>query len=527
MKLKVFIIIILMLIINTAALSAANYGGDLKIKVELRPLNLNPIYAANETELMINKQIFDTLVVYNNQGEVTANLAESWEINSESTLFKFKLKKGVYFHPFKIKNKELPLREREVTAEDWKWSLEYLAAFQNKSAQAELLDKIKGFTEYRQGKNDEITGIRVKDKYQLEIELKKPYAPFIHKLTRAAAAVMPAEAVKNRELIFSAEPIGTGPFKFNTLSKNRVTLLKNNNYWKNDYQKEIEPYLEKIEINFAATNNLTENLSYFDLYQLDAEEINTYHKLKNSLTNYQLQNLLQNNLYFVGINYMSENNKKISPNDLQKNLSSFLYKAENTKKLDIKNYVLPADNSNKNSILPYLSSDLQKNIEFNQLSKELVLAINDSKTNIETAEQIKRVLAAENISLEINNYSWAEFFNKLKSRNINADLFIFSADYNNSFEFIYNNLYSKSSQNYFSYQNKRLDNLIDYLKLVNSEETNKQAFEIIKEIIVNDSPFVFLLQGADYYLLSNTLSNLDIFQNHYQKYDFEKIYLNK
>ena len=335
---------------------------------------------------------------------------------------------------------------------------------------------------------------------------------------------MPAEAVKNRELIFSAEPIGTGPFIFHTLSKNRVTLLKNNNYWKNDYQKEIEPYLEKIEINFAEANNLTEDLSYFDLYQLDAEEINTYHKLKDSLTNYQLQNPLQNNLYFVGINYMSENSKKISPNYLQKNLSSILYKAENTKKLDIKNYVLPADNSNKNSILPYLSSDLQKNIEFNQLSKELVLAINDSKTNIETAEQIKRVLAAENISLEINNYSWAEFFNKLKSRNINADLFIFSADYNNSFEFIYNNLYSKFSQNYFSYQNKRLDNLIDYLKLVNSEETNKQAFEIIKEIIVNDSPFVFLLQGADYYLVSNALSNLDIFQNHYQKYDFEKIY---
>jgi peptide/nickel transport system substrate-binding protein len=260
MKFKTYIIIILILIFDISLVSATSYGGDLKIKVELRPLNLNPIYAENETEIMINKQIFDSLVNYNGQDEIISNLAESWEVNNDSNLFIFNLKEAVYFHPYKIGGKEVSLKEREVTAEDWKWSFEYLAASNNKSSRAELFNKIKGFAEYSRGENTEITGIRVKDKYQLEIELKESYSPFIYNLAKDAAVVMPAVAVLNSNFNFSKAPIGTGGFKFGNFSKNKVTLLKNNNYWKNNYQKEKHPYLNKIEINFAVENNLKKTM---------------------------------------------------------------------------------------------------------------------------------------------------------------------------------------------------------------------------------------------------------------------------
>ncbi len=526
MKTKIFIILFLILIITTGTVFAVNYGGDLKIKVELRPFNLNPLYTANETELMISKQIFDTLLTYNNQEEITANLADSWEINSDSNIFKFQLKKDVYFHPYKIEGEILPLNQRRVSAEDWKWSFEYLCDPENKSPYADLFDKVKGFTDYRQGKNNEITGIRVKDKYQLEIELTESYAPFIYNLAREAAVVMPAEAVEKRDVSFSAAPVGTGAFRYHNISENKVTLTKNNNYWKNNYQKEKYPYLDRIEIDFTADNNLDQNLEKFELYQLSSAKISSYQKIRERTTNYQLQNMLKNNLYFIGLNYKSGISKNNSHNSLQKRLSSILYKDENIKELDLKNYILPSNNFMEQSFFNYLSTNLQKNknIDFEPVSEEIVLVINDSQTNIKAAGVLKKLFEAENISLKIEKNSWAEYLNKLNTQNINGDLFIMTADYNNNFEFVYNNLYSNSNANYFAYKNKRLDNLLDYLKLINNQQTNERAFEIIKEIIVNDNPFVFLLQGTDHFLVSDRLLNQHIFKNYHQKYNFEKLY---
>jgi peptide/nickel transport system substrate-binding protein len=527
MKTKIFIILFLILIINTTFVFAGNYGGDLKIKVELRPFNLNPLYTANETELMISKQIFDTLVTYNNQDEIIANLADSWKINSDSNIFKFQLKKDVYFHPYKIDGEVVPLNKRKVSAKDWKWSFEYLAASENKSLKADLFNKVKGYAEYRSGQSSQISGIRVKNKYQLEIELTEAYAPFIYNLARAEAVVMPAEAVEKRDISFSVAPVGTGAFQYHNISENKVTLIRNNNYWKNNYQKEIYPYLDRIEIDFTADNNLDHNLEKYELYQLSKAEISSYQKIRDRITNYQLQNMLNKNLYFIGLNYKSEIIKNNSFNSFQKSLSSILYKDENTKEWDLKNYTLPADKSEKQSFFNYLSTNLQKNknIDFEPISEEIVLVINDSKTSIEAAEILKQLFKAKNINLEIEKHSWAEYLNKLNTRNINGDLFIMSADYNNNFEFVYNNLYSNSDANYFTYQNKRLDNLLDYLKLVNNQQTTERAFKIIKEIIVDDNPFVFLLQGTDYFLVSDKLLNQHIFKNYNQKYNFEKLYL--
>jgi len=526
MNSKIFIIFILILIVSTASVCAVNYGGDLKIKLNLRPFNLNPIYADNETELLINNQIFDTLVVYNNQEEITANLAESWEINPDSTTFKFQLKKYVYFHPYKINGKELRLSERELSAEDWKWSFEYLADPDNKSLYADLFSKVKGYDQYRQGESSEITGIRVKDKYQLEIELKESFAPFIYNLAREAAVVMPAEAVENRELNFSTAPVGTGAFMYHGFFKNKVTLLKNNNYWKNDYQKEIQPYLEQIEINFSADNNLLENIEEFDLYQLNSKEISSYQKDPDKFSDYQLRKFADNNVYFSGFNYQGSLNRDFNNFSLQKSLSQLLQKNDIIKNSGLKSYISPHINSESQKFLRYLSQSLQERInsDFNPASEKIELAINDSKVNIKIAENIKKILEADDFILEIKEYSWTEYINRLNSRNLNSDLFIMSTDYNSQFEFIYNNLYSDSKSNYFAYQNKRLDNLLDYLILVNNKQNTERAFEIIKEIIINDNPFIFLFQGADSYLVSNELVFQDMLRYPNQNYRFELIY---
>ncbi|MGP3779093.1 hypothetical protein ACTWKD_09675 [Halanaerobium saccharolyticum] len=89
---KTLLITILILFIFSLSIQAVNYGGELKLKFQQLPIELNPIYAANETEQIITRQIFDSLVELNEKGELTAHLAESWEIEKEGRLFTFKLR---------------------------------------------------------------------------------------------------------------------------------------------------------------------------------------------------------------------------------------------------------------------------------------------------------------------------------------------------------------------------------------------------------------------------------------------------
>ncbi|TDO92101.1 peptide/nickel transport system substrate-binding protein [Halanaerobium saccharolyticum] len=526
MKVKISLLTILILFLILFPTNAANYGGNLKIKVEQRPFNLNPIYAANETALMINNQIFDTLISYNSQGKLTANLAESWQVNKDSTVYNFKLKKNIYFHSYKIKEGEVPLNERSVTAEDWKWSLEYLAAARNKSPYAELLAKIKGYDKFRQGKSKEIAGIRVLDTYNLEIELKQSYAPFIYNLAKRAAVVMPAEAVLNKDFNFSLTPVGTGPFKFGGFFKNKVTLLKNDNYWKNNYQDQNTPYLNQIEINFVEGKILKNNLQKFDLYQLNSEEFSAFQQQKNNFSDYQIMKFENSYIYFAAFNYKSDLHFNSSQMNFKESIRDIINKNDFPAALNFNNLILPGASSNNQQLLAKIRENLVKNDsatldnELNNLS----LTINNSKTAIKIAEYMKNQLKSKDIKLEVKKYNWAEYFKKVKSQNIDSQLFIMSSKYSSRFQFIYDNFYSTSAKNYFGYHNSRVDNMIDYLKLISSRQNREKAYEIITEILINDNPFVFLLQGADSYLISSKIKNEELFKNVYSKYNFEMLY---
>jgi peptide/nickel transport system substrate-binding protein len=529
MKTKTFVLIILILILNLFTANAANYGGDLKIKVNLRPFNLNPIYADNETAHMINKQIFDTLVTYNKQGKLIANLAESWEVNEDSTVFNFKLKQNVYFHSYKMEGVEVPLNERSVTAEDWKWSLEYLAAASNKSPYAELLAKIKGYEQYRRGESNEIAGIRILDNYHLEIELKQSYAPFIYNLAKSAAVVMPAEAVRNNDFNFSLTPVGTGPFKYRSFVKNKVTLFKNDNYWKNNYQDQNIPYLNQIEITFTEGNILKNNLQEFDLYQLNSEEFSVYQQQKVNFSNYQIRKFENSYIYFAAFNYKSDLYLNSRLKNFKEGLRYIINENNFHETLNFSNLILPGASSSNQQLLAKIRENLAAGDSVN-LPKELNnlgLTINNSKTVIKIAEYMKNQLKSKDIGLEIKKYNWAEYLKKLKNQNIDSQFFIMTSEYSNRFQFIYDNFYSASDKNYFGYHNNRLDNMIDYLKLINNLQNRESAYKIITEILVNDNPFLFLFEGADSYLISKEIKNQDIFEDSYLKYNFEMLYFER
>ena len=82
----------------------------------------------------------------------------------------------------------------------------------------------------------------------LLIKLKKPFPSILNILGMKYFSVVPEEVVRN--VNFSKNPIGTGPFQFKFWKNNvKLVLLKNKNYFELKNGKRL-PYLDAINITF-------------------------------------------------------------------------------------------------------------------------------------------------------------------------------------------------------------------------------------------------------------------------------------
>jgi ABC-type transport system substrate-binding protein len=158
-------------------------------------------------------------------------------ISSDGQKYTFFLKKGVRFH-----------HGAELTAEDVKFSFERLLDEEVGSPYYHFfLPRILGAAEFRERKSSEVTGIRVIDKYTMEINWMRPYVPALYILSMHFCKILPRDRILRQGNNFFLKPSGTGAFVFdywvrdNRLNEVGVRLKRNEEY----YQK--KPYLDALE----------------------------------------------------------------------------------------------------------------------------------------------------------------------------------------------------------------------------------------------------------------------------------------
>ena len=175
-----------------------------------------------------------------------AALAVSWEPNEDATVWTFNLREGVKWHD-----------GEDFTASDLKWTAEFVAAPMAAVTHFGISqpDQVMGWTEFNEGEADEITGIRVVDDLTLEVELNIPN-PRFYDAVRAFYA-LPEHAIDfDSTEIFSSEwwftnPIGTGPFKFESFEKDQfMSLVPNELYW--DGTPELDQLINRYFVDETA-----------------------------------------------------------------------------------------------------------------------------------------------------------------------------------------------------------------------------------------------------------------------------------
>ncbi len=207
-RLVVVPLLMLSMIISAGifCLAAEKKGGTLTIAVEKDAVHLDPTLNNDLASSTVQRQIFDTLLAFDEENNVIPHLATSWE-NPEPTVWIFHLRKGIKFH-----------NGDELTAEDVKYSYDRGRDPQSRGQNVTKL----GF----------IDSIEVIDRYTVKFNLKYPYAPM---LEYGVYEIVPKKVVEEMGEAFGRNPIGSGPFKFvEWVKDDHITLVKNENYWLKD-----------------------------------------------------------------------------------------------------------------------------------------------------------------------------------------------------------------------------------------------------------------------------------------------------
>jgi peptide/nickel transport system substrate-binding protein len=134
--------------------------------------------------------------------EVEPDLAESWTLSPDGTVYTFKLKKGVQFHK----------GQGEMTAEDVKYSFER---------------QIKKAPGTRFGVNLEvIKAIEVVDPHTVQIALKSFDPIFLLRMVGYQQGYIVSKKAAEKGDEFKWNPIGTGPFYFDRHSPREKIVMK-------------------------------------------------------------------------------------------------------------------------------------------------------------------------------------------------------------------------------------------------------------------------------------------------------------
>lgn len=151
--------------------------------------------------------VYETLVRYDENGELQGLLAESWE-QIDDLSWQFNLRHGVKFH-----------NGEEMKASDVLFSIQRATG-----------DKGVGVSHVMYIVDGE--ACEAPDDYTVIIRTKEPFAPFLTYMTFMGACVVSEKEFTEDEENAMNNPCGTGPFKFESWIQNdRTTYVRNDEYW--------------------------------------------------------------------------------------------------------------------------------------------------------------------------------------------------------------------------------------------------------------------------------------------------------
>lgn len=215
-------VIMLILVSTMPAVISQPPGNMLRIALISEPRFIDPYWGGWNTGF-IAAQIFDSLLQYDINGNITLGLAKHYEVLLDEGAYLFVLREGIKFHD-----------GNPLTVEDVKYSFEVLIPNYD----------VFGVEYFANTKVEIINSTTVKikpGKFLPAIQI-----PLIASID---CAILPKHLLEGKDYYqsdFITNPVGSGPFKFKEWVKgSHIILVKNPDYWDKG-----KPLLDQIIIRF-------------------------------------------------------------------------------------------------------------------------------------------------------------------------------------------------------------------------------------------------------------------------------------
>ena len=471
-----------------------------RVEGELRlfgpdPISLDPACASDAGSAEYIVEVFSGLVSFDRDLNVIEDVAESWEVSPDGTVYTFNLRTNVNFHD----------GSRRVTADDFKFSMERALNPDTQSTVGEVyLDDIVGSDEYITGNAEEVTGIRVVNPETLEITIKEPSAVFLEKLTYPTAYVVDQREVGDSTCFegnWTLSPNGTGAFRLTEFEIGEsITLEPNPSFY-----LEPAPSLQRVTYLLSGGSSFTmyEN-DEVDITGVGINNIESVLDPSNPL-NEEYSQAPALDVFYIGFNVEEP---PFDDPDVRRALSMAIDKEFLANEF-LEQLVVPAP-----GILPPGMPGYNETLEgipfdpegARDLLDETGLAgevdgksVLTSGVGAAPSDILQAVIAMweENlgVTLEVEQEDSGLFFQDVEQGNFEMTSVGWIADYADPQNFLDIKLHGDSPNNDNFYSNPEVNALLDEARGLADEERRLQLYQEAEQLIVNDAPWIPLYHG--------------------------------
>ncbi|MBU9714367.1 ABC transporter substrate-binding protein [Evansella tamaricis] len=459
----------------------------------------------------ITLQIYESLLRFNeNSFEVEPSLAESWEVADDNVTYTFKLREGVKFHDGTDFNAEAVL----TNYERWSDPSHEFAFTDDGYAYSVYGNQFGGF------KGDEghiIDEINIINDYEIEFVLKEPFGAFLQNVAMSYFAITSPAALAEHGPAINENPVGTGPFKFVSWTKDdNITLDKFEDYWMEGYPKLDRVIFQVIPDNSARLTALRAG----EIDIMDGLNPDDYETIQNE-AGLQAFERETNNFGYLGFNLEREpfDNvlvRKAMHHAVDKEgLISLLYAglAE-----PAKNPLPPAYLGYNDSLTPYeynpeLARELLAEAGFEDGFEFDLWAMPVARPYMPDAERAAEVLQANfadiGLTANIVTMEWATYLDEVSAGSQDVFMLGWSGTNGDSDYFLGNLLGTQGipDSNSTFYSNADVDALLAEARTTVDEGERAALYEEALAIIHEDTPMITLVHSIPVLAGSDRVKN--------------------
>ncbi|WP_180270700.1 peptide ABC transporter substrate-binding protein [Sporanaerobium hydrogeniformans] len=441
------------------------------------PVSLNPLYTAQKSVQQILYLIFNPLVNIEEDGRISGNLASSWSINETNTALTLTLNQGLRWQD-----------GEPLTSEDVLFTIHQIQSIQE--------------TPYKLAVEN-IASVEKVDDTTLKINYKQSFSGILQTLFFPIIPKHIYDVPDNNSL--SITPIGSGPYKFVTLTPSKkLELEANPSYFKG------RPSIQRIEVMIVpdeASSLHAYKQGLIDAIFTEVTEWGKYVKDKTSTSYEMLSNIYE----FMGMNmkllmFQNPNVRKALLYALDREKMINLYYLDHAVVTDTpirpNSYLadkslVPCDYDKEKAKFLFAQEGYEKDATTGLLSKNGIpfsfsLLVNiENEDRMKIAEEIKRQYKEIGIDMHIEAVDKETYLSKIETKQFDAFLGGWQLSYIEDLSFALHSSMITSGENYVSFNDTKMDEVLRQAFLA-TESSKIGIYSDLQKYFVEQTPYISL-----------------------------------